>query len=374
MKYFLIAGEASGDLHASNLMKELKKHDPDAEFRFMGGDLMQEVADGLVMHYRETSYMLLDVFFHLGKIFRNMRKIKTQLREWNPDLFIPVDYAGFNLRMARFARKLNLRVFYYISPKVWAWQEHRVKKLRKYSERVFSILPFEVNYFKRFGVKVEYFGNPLVDEASRFRKGFEGVDSWKKKHGLGEKPLVALLAGSRTKEIESTLPPMLEVASKHPEYQFVVAGAPSIEPAMYRQYLEGTGVKIVYGETYSLLESSFAGLITSGTATLEAALFDLPQAVLYKTGTWAYHIVKPLIKINFISLVNLIYGKQLVLEIIQKDLYGRSEKELSRILEEDGYRKEMKEGYQAIRKELGTEGVSERIAGQMVKLLKQNRE
>jgi len=374
MKYFLIAGEASGDLHASNLMKELKKQDPDAEFRFMGGDLMQEVSDGLVMHYRETSYMLLDVFFHLGKIFRNMRKIKAQLQNWNPDLFIPVDYAGFNLRIARYARRLDIRVFYYISPKVWAWQEHRVKKLRRYAERVFSILPFEVEYFKRFQVKVEYFGNPLVDEVGRFRKGFEGAEAWRKKHQLGHKPLVALLAGSRTKEIESTLPPMLRLASEHPGYTFVVAGAPSIERALYDLYLKDSEVKIVYGETYPLLETSFAGLITSGTATLEAALFDLPQAVLYKTSTWAYHIVKPLIKINFISLVNLIYGKQLVLEIIQKDLYGRSEEELSRILEDADYRKGMKEGYQAIRKELGEKGVSERIAGQMVELLKHNKE
>ena len=371
MKYFLIAGEASGDLHASNLMKELKKQDPDAEFRFMGGDLMQEVSDGLVMHYRETSYMLLDVFFHLRKIFRNMRKIKAHLYDWKPDLFIPVDYAGFNLRIARYARSLHIRVFYYISPKVWAWQEHRVKKLRRFSERVFSILPFEVEYFKGFDVPVEYFGNPLVDEVHRFKSGFEGVKPWRKKHGMGEKPLVALLAGSRKKEIESTLPPMVKVATEHPAYTFVVAGAPSIDPDMYKQFLDGSEVKIVFGETYPLLEASFAGLITSGTATLEAALFDLPQAVLYKTGTWAYHIVKPLIKINFISLVNLIYGKQLVLEIIQKDLYARSQKELSRILEDETYRKGMKEGYRALRLELGDEGVSERIAGKMVELLKQ---
>ena len=374
MKYFLIAGEASGDLHASNLMKELKKQDPEAEFRFMGGDLMQEVSDGLVMHYRETSYMLLDVFFHLGKIFRNMRKIKVQLSEWKPDLFIPVDYAGFNLRIARFARSHHIRVFYYISPKVWAWQEHRVKKLRKFSERVFSILPFEVAYFKQLKVPVEYFGNPLVDEVGRFKREFDGAASWKETHKLGEKPLVALLAGSRKKEIESILPPMVQVAAEHPDYTFVVAGAPSIEPELYRQYLNDSEVKIVYGETYALLEASFAGLITSGTATLEAALFNLPQAVLYKTSTWAYHLVKPLIKINFISLVNLISGKQLVLEIIQKDLYERSRTELSRILEDEAYRAGIIKGYKALRSELGEEGVSARIAGKMVELLKQKTE
>jgi len=371
MKYFLIAGEASGDLHASNLMKELKKLDPDAEFRFMGGDLMQEVSDGLVMHYRETSYMLLDVFFHLGKIFRNMRKLKAQMADWSPDLFIPVDYAGFNLRIARYARSLNIRVFYYISPKVWAWQERRVKKLRKYSERVFSILPFEVAYFKNLKVPVEYFGNPLVDEVGRFKREFDGADSWRKKHKLGQKPLVALLAGSRKKEIESMLPPMVQVAAEHPGYTFVVAGAPSIEPGFYEPYLEASEVKVVYGETYPLLEAATAGLITSGTATLEAALFDLPQAVLYKTRAWAYHLVKPLIKINFISLVNLIFGKQLVLEIIQKDLYTRSKLELARILEDEEYRKAMKAGYKTLRAALGEEGVSARIAGKMVEFLKQ---
>jgi lipid-A-disaccharide synthase len=228
-----------------------------------------------------------------------------------------------------------------------------------------------VEYFKGLHVPVEYFGNPLVDEVSKFKAGFEGVDAWKKKHTFGEKPLVALLAGSRRKEIENMLPPMVKVASEHPDYTFVVAGAPSIDPDLYRQYIDGSEVKVVYGETYPLLEASLAGLITSGTATLEAALFDLPQAVLYRTGTWAYHLVKPLIKINFISLVNLIYGKQLILEIIQKDLYGRSSRELSRMLKDDAYRKGIRDGYAALRSKLGEEGVSKRIAGRMVELLKQ---
>jgi len=371
MKYFLIAGEASGDLHASNLMKQLKKQDPNAEFRFMGGDLMQEVADGFVMHYRETSYMLIDALLHLRKIFRNMRKMKDLMGEWQPDLFIPVDYAGFNFRMARFARSQDIKVFYYISPKVWAWQEWRVKKIKKYTDQVFSILPFEVDYFKRFDIHVEYFGNTLVDEIARFRGKFEGSDSWKKRHGIDQKPLVALLAGSRKREIETTLPPMVKLAGEHPEYQFVVAGAPSIDPSLYDESLKGTDVKIVFGETYPLLESSFAGLITSGTATLEAGLFNLPQAVLYRTSALGYRIVKPLIKINFISLVNLIYGKQLVVEIIQKDLYGRSAVELSKILGDKEYRERMLKGYEAIGADLGTPGVSERIGKRIIELLKE---
>ena len=374
MKYFLIAGEDSGDLHASNLMKQLKKQDPEAEFRFMGGDLMQEVADGFVMHYRETSYMLTDIFLHLRKILRNIRKMKTLLQDFNPDLFIPVDYAGFNFRIARFARSRNIKVFWYISPKVWAWQEWRVKKIRKYANQLFSILPFEVDYFKRFGINAEYFGNPLVDEIARFRSKFEGSEGWKKKHALDQKPLIALLAGSRKREIETTLPAMVRLSVEHPEYQFVVAGAPSIETSMYDEYLKGTPVKIVYGETYPLLESSFAGLITSGTATLEAGLFKLPQAVLYATSALGYRIVKPLIKVNFISLVNLIYGKQLVLEIIQKDLYGRSAMELSKILKDKEYREGMFKGYDEIGASLGTPGVSERIGKRMLELLKEERE
>jgi lipid-A-disaccharide synthase len=374
MKYFLIAGEASGDLHASNLMKQLKKHDPEAEFRFMGGDLMQEVADGFVMHYRETSYMLTDIFLHLRKILRNIRKMKIHLQEFQPDLFIPVDYAGFNFRIARFARLQNIKVFWYISPKVWAWQEWRVKKIKKYTNQVFSILPFEVDYFKGFDIQVEYFGNPLVDEIASFRSKFEGSEDWKMKHGMDQKPLIALLAGSRKREIETTLPAMVRLAGEHPDYQFVVAGAPSIETSMYEEYLKGTPVKIVFGETYPLLEASYAGLITSGTATLEAGLFKLPQAVLYRTSALGYRIVKPLIKVNFISLINLIYGKQLVLEIIQKDLYGRSAMELSKILEDKEYREGMLKGYEEIGAKLGTPGVSERIGKRMIELLKADRE
>jgi lipid-A-disaccharide synthase len=370
MRYFLIAGEASGDLHASNLMKGLLKADPEAEFCYMGGDLMHEVAGEMVMHYRETSYMLLDVLFHLRKIFRNMRVLKRKISEWKPDVLIPVDYPGFNLRMARFASGQRIPVFYYISPKVWAWKQRRVHALKRYVNRMFAILPFEVEFFRRFDMEVEYFGNPLVDQVSAFREQFEGEEAWCRKHGFGQKPLVALLAGSRIKEIETTLPAMLALAGEHPDHQFVVAGAPSIEPSVYQRYLAGSDVRLVYNETYALLASARAGIVNSGTATLEAALFELPQVVLYRTSKLAYGIAKRLIKINFISLVNLIYGKKLVEEIIQKDLTERTREELSRLLGNEGYREEMQEGYRWMKSGLGEPGVSQRIGRRMTELLK----
>ena len=370
MKYFLIAGEASGDLHASSLMRGLLEADPQARFCFMGGDLMKEVAGEMVIHYRETSYMLLDVMFHLGKIFRNMRLIRRRILEWKPDVLIPVDYPGFNLRMARFASKHGIAVFYYISPKVWAWKQRRVKSLKKYVNSLFAIFPFEVAFYDRFNMKVEYFGNPLVDQVAWFREQFEGEAHWKSRHGFGRKPLVALLAGSRKKEIETTLPSMLTLAGEHPEYQFVVAGAPSINSSIYEQYLRDTDVKIVYNETYALLECAEAGLVTSGTATLEAALFEVPQVVLYGTSQLAYTIAKRLIKVNFISLVNLIHGKKLVEEVIQKDLAKRTRGELNRILDDERYRKEMQQGYREIKAGLGEKGVSRRVGERMFELLK----
>jgi lipid-A-disaccharide synthase len=370
MKYFLIAGEASGDLHASGLMRELALLDPGAEFRFMGGDLMSAVSGGgLVMHYRETSYMMLDVLFHLRKIFRNLRRIRDELERWEPDVVIPVDYPGFNMRIARFARSRGLRVFYFISPKVWAWKQHRVSGLRKFVHALFVILPFEVEYFRKFGMEVEYFGNPLVDRVAEFLDSFEGKRSWKASRGLDGREVVALLAGSRKKEIQAMLPVMIRAAAQHPGYQFVVAGAPSIDPAFYSSFLEASRVRIVYGETYSLLASASAAMVTSGTATLETALFGAPQVVLYRTGTLAYAIAKRMVKINFISLVNLILGRGLLKEVIQKDLFSASAAELSRILEDDAYRQTIVEGYGQLGGMLGERGVSQRIAERMLELI-----
>jgi lipid-A-disaccharide synthase len=370
MRYFLIAGEASGDLHASALMKELKRFDPGAGFRFMGGDLMGSVSEGRVIHHREISYMLLDVVFHLGRILRTMRRMRSEMEAYRPHAVILVDYPGFNLRMARTASRMGLRVFYYISPKVWAWNRRRIKVLKRYTDRIFVIFPFEKEFYRRFQMEVEYFGNPLVDAVGDFRKRFRGVGEWKKKHGMDDRPLVALLAGSRTREIEAMLPVMVRVAGNYPGFRFVVAGAPSIDPGFYEPFIRGTTVGLVQGETYELLHSAFAGMITSGTATLEAALLEVPQLVLYKTGWAAYFLAKRLIKVNFISLVNLIYGDRLVEEIIQKELYRKADRELSRLLNDPDYRERMLEGYREIREKMGREGVPGRIAERMMDMIK----
>ena len=374
MKYFLIAGEASGDLHASNLMKELKRFDSDAEFRFMGGELMEAVAPNRVMHYKETSYMMLDVLFHLRKIFRNLRIIKDELVQWKPDVVIPVDYPGFNMRIAKFASRNGMRVFYFIAPKVWAWKQRRVHDLKRFTEKLFVILPFEVDWFKKFGMDVEYSGNPLVDGVGSFLNDFEGEEAWKLAQGMDERPVVALLAGSRIKEIQGMLPAMAKVAAAHPGYQFVVAGAPSIDPDFYKPYLAENHLRIVYGQTYALLAAAAAGLVTSGTATLEAALFRVPQVVLYRTSSLAYSIGKQLVKIKHISLVNLIINRSLVLEVIQKRLYEQTESELSRILNDAVYREQILNGYKEIGSLIGEVGVSERIAKRMVELIKEKKE
>ena len=374
MKYFLIAGEASGDMYSSRLMKELIRLDPQAQFRFLGGDLMQQVYPGMVIHYKETAFMMMDVFLHLGKIFSNLRKIKNELVQWEPDVVIPVDYPGFNMRIAKFASKRGMRVYYFISPKVWAWKQRRVKDLKKYTRHLFVIFPFEPAYFKRFAMETEYFGNPLMDGVGQFQRDFKGGDAWKREHGLDERPVVALLAGSRKNEIKGMLPVMAQVAAEHPAYQFVVAGAPSIDPEFYALYLEGSELKIVQGETYALLATAHAGLVTSGTATLEAALFKVPQVVMYRTSAFAYSIGKIVVKIKFASLVNLILNRGLVLEVIQKDLYGQTEAELSRILNDPEHRGKIMKGYEELRMLIGEEGVSERIAGRMIELIKKEKE
>jgi len=283
-----------------------------------------------------------------------------------------VDYPGFNLRIARFATSMGMRVFYFISPKVWAWRQKRVRILKNFTKHLFVILPFEVKYFRQFGIEAEYFGNPLVDAVDEFSARFEGKEQWLLKKGLDNRPVVALLAGSRKREIETTLPVMIEAASEHAEYQFVVAGVPSVGASFYEKFISGRDVSIVFGETYELLASAHAAMVNSGTATLETALFGVPQVVLYRTGTVAYIIAKRLIKINFISLVNLILERGLVTEIIQKEMYGRAGRELSRILNDPGYRDEIDKGYREISSELGEGGVSKRIGRRMIELLNED--
>ena len=369
MRYFLIAGEASGDLHASALMRALQREDPEAEFRFMGGEGMEAVSPGMIMHYKETSYMMLDVLFHLRKIFRNLVLVKRQITEWKPDVVIPVDYPGFNMRILRFAARKDIRVYYYISTKVWAWKQRRVKDLRRYASRVFVIFPFEVEWFAARGLEVSYAGNPLMDGVNAFMKDFD-PEVWKKEQEYDQRPLVALLPGSRTKEIEGLLPVMVNIARAFPGSQFVVAGAPSMPAEFYAPFLDNTGVKLVQDATYSLLASANTALVTSGTATLETALFNLPQVVMYRTSSLAYSIAKRLVRVKYISLVNLILNRPLLREVIQKELLDGTQEEFERIHVEGERRSAIIRGYEELGQALGGNGVSDRIAVEMYKRIR----
>lgn len=366
MKYYIIAGEASGDLHASNLMKELKVQDPDASFRFWGGDLMQAQGGELVKHYRETAFMgFLTVVKNLGKIRANFNLCEKDLLDFDPDVLILVDYPGFNLRMAKFARKHHIRVHYYISPKVWAWKESRVKKIKAYVDRMFTIFPFETEFYQKHDYEVSFGGNPLLDAIeSRPNKG-EKFTEFAKRNSLSDKPIIALLAGSRKQEIERVLPVMLECVGSFPDYQFVIAAAPAITKEFYASVVGETDVQFVYGQTYDLLQQSQAAVVTSGTATLETALLRIPQVVCYLTGGGKilFEIGKRILKVKYISLVNLIMDKLIVKELIQHTCTKEMiTEELNQILFEKEYRSQMFHNYQLLNEKLGGPGASARFA------------
>lgn len=291
MKYFLIAGEASGDLHASNLMAALKEKDPEADFRFFGGDLMQAVGGTLVKHYKEMAFMgFIPVLLNLRTILNNMKTCQEDIRKYQPDVVILIDYPGFNLKIAKFVKTvLHLPVYYYISPKIWAWKQYRIKDFRRYVDRMFCILPFETEFFRKLDYSVDYVGNPSVDSVAQNKeKQANRPDTFMADERLPDKPILALLAGSRRQEIKDNLPTMLEVAAAYPDYQPVIAGAPGLEPEYYKQYIGNHPAKIVFGKTYDLLQHSRAALVTSGTATLETSLFRVPQVVCYYVvaGRW----------------------------------------------------------------------------------------
>jgi lipid-A-disaccharide synthase len=363
MRYYLIAGEASGDLHGSNLMKALKETDPDAEFRFYGGDLMKVVGGTLVKHYREMAFMgFFDVLANLRTITRNLRICRKDIMDFNPHALILIDYAGFNLRVADFAHKNSIKTYYYISPKVWAWKKKRIKKLKDYTNRLFVIFPFEVEYFHNNGLEVEFYGNPLMDSLAQFREKSGSGEDFRKENNLSEKPIIALLSGSRKHEISRCLPEMVEASKAFPDYQFVVAGAPSIPREQYAQILNGSSIRIVYNKTYSLLQNAYAAVVTSGTATLETALFRVPQVVIFKTGSLTYQIGKMLISVRFFSLVNLIAEKEVVKELLQFNLSQDIQNELTLICKDSARRHEILDGYDQIIASLGGEGTSNRIA------------
>ena len=369
MKYYLIAGEASGDLHASNLMKGLKKFDKKAEFRFFGGEKMEDVGGQLVRHYKSMAYMgVVDVLLHIRTIGKNLKFCKSDILEYQPDVVILVDYAGFNLRIAEYAKSIGLKVYYYISPKVWVWKKSRIEKLREFTDKLFVILPFEVSFFEKNKLEAEYFGNPLMDSIHDFKSGNPDKKNFLEAHMLNKKPVVALLSGSRKDEIKRCLPEMLKVAKAYPEYNFVIAGAPSASKGLYEKIIKKTQVKIVYNQTYELLNVAYAALVTSGTATLETAIFNVPQVVVYKTSPFNYHIGILFIKIRFFSLVNLIAGKEVVKELLQYQVRKKLRTEFERLLQESE-RKKMKEEYLQLRKLLGEPGGSERVAARITESL-----
>jgi len=376
MKYYLIVGEASGDLHASNLMRALKKEDPRAEFRFFGGDLMSAQGGIRVKHYKELAYMgFIPVLLHLRTIFANMKRCKEDIVFYAPDLVILVDYPGFNLSIAKFVKtQTKIPVYYYISPKIWAWKEYRIKDIKRYVDELFSILPFEIEFFQGHQYPIHYVGNPTVDAVEAFRENHSAdFTAFTSTNGLTEQPVIALLAGSRKQEIKDNLPDMLKAASKFPEYQLVLAGAPGISPDYYEKYIQGAKVKIIFDQTYRLLQHSSAALVTSGTATLETALFRVPQVVCYHTpiGKIIAFLKKRILKVKFVSLVNLVAGKEVVRELVADTMTLENiETELEAILYNKVKRQQMLDDYDRMIQVLGPAGASDKAACEMVKLLK----
>lgn len=376
MKYFLIAGEASGDLHASNLMAALKEKDPEADFRFFGGDLMQAVGGTLVKHYREMAFMgFIPVLLNLRTILNNMKTCQEDIRKYQPDVVILIDYPGFNLKIAKFVKTvLHLPVYYYISPKIWAWKQYRIKDFRRYVDRMFCILPFETEFFRKLDYSVDYVGNPSVDSVAQYKeKQANRPDTFMADERLPDKPILALLAGSRRQEIKDNLPTMLEVAAAYPDYQPVIAGAPGLEPEYYKQYIGNHPAKIIFGKTYDLLQHSRAALVTSGTATLETSLFRVPQVVCYYVvaGPLASFIFRNFFHTKYISLVNLIAGREVVQELFgARFSYQQIHDELGKILHDTAYRQQMLDGYDEIIQMLGKPGASQRTAELIYQSLK----
>ncbi len=358
MRYYIIAGEASGDLHASNLMLALQQKDRQADFRVWGGDLMEKAGGRLVKHYRDLAFMgFLEVAKNIRTILGNFKLCKQDILEYQPDVLILVDYPGFNLRMAKWAKQKNIRALYYISPQIWAWKARRVHQIRQNVERMFVILPFEKKFYQQYNVEVDFVGHPLLDVISE------------QPEDRADENIIALLPGSRKQEIRRMLNIMLEMVPHFPDYRFIIAGAPGISPDFYQEFTKKQKVELVSNKTYSLLRKAKAALVTSGTATLETALFNVPQVVCYQGNQLSYLIARQLVKVKYISLVNLIMDKEIVRELIQHDLNHETLKmELDKILQTK-QRSELLKQYQKLRTRLGGKGASKRTANLMVGLL-----
>ena len=368
-KLYFIAGEASGDLHAANLMQALVDRNDSLEFRFWGGDKMNAVAKkGLVRHINDLAFMgFIEVVMNLRTILGNISFCKKDIEEFKPDALVLIDYPGFNLRIAEWAKSKGIKVYYYISPQVWAWKQNRVHKIKKVVDHMYVILPFEKDFYKKFDFDVDYVGHPLLDETAKY--DFDKTGKFAKKHNLDTRPILAILPGSRKQEVSKKLPIMLKAVENFDTHQIVIAGAPTLTEEFYKEFNQST--KIIFGETYELLANSNTAVVTSGTATLETALFKVPQVVCYKGSQISYSIAKRLIKVKFISLVNLIMDKEVVKELIQKECNpAQIKEEVNRLIFDENYRNKVISSYDQLEEILGGGGASEKVAQSLLKTIR----
>ncbi|WP_099371110.1 lipid-A-disaccharide synthase [Sphingobacterium sp. 1.A.5] len=369
MRYYIIAGETSGDLHGANLIKSLKKEDPEAEFQIVGGDQMQAAAGVPVfIHTSEMAFMgFIEVLKNLRSISKNLKKVKADIQRYQPDTVILIDFPGFNMKIAEFAKKLGIRVCYYISPKIWAWNQKRVYKIKKVVDHMFCILPFEVKFYKEFRYDVDYVGNPLLDAISAYK--FQS--DFRERNGLDQSPIIALLPGSRKMEIEHLLPEMVGLYDRFPAHQIVIAGAPNFDLSLYQRYIGDYPIKVVFDQTYDLLKNAEAAAVTSGTATLETALLRVPQVVVYKANPITVMIARQVIKVQFISLVNLINNYLSVIELIQQDCTTSNiGDELGRLIADPEHRASVLENYDVLIEKMGSPGASEKTAKLIVEYMR----
>lgn len=371
MKYYIISGEASGDLHGANLMKALYQVEPDAEVRFWGGDLMQNAGGTIVKHYKDLAFMgFAEVLLNLKTILNNIKFCKKDIAQFQPDVLIFIDYPGFNMRIAKWAKVQGYDTHYYISPQIWAWKENRIHAIKRDVNHMYVILPFEKDFYeKKYNYHVDYVGHPLLDEIADFKQ--QRAKDFRSSHQLDQRPLIALLPGSRKQEISKLLTEMLQIVADYPQFQFVIAGAPGLDYSFYQPFITNENVRFVSKDTYNLLNSAFAAIVTSGTATLETALFKVPQVVVYKGNEISYQIAKRAIKLNYISLVNLIMDESVVTELIQKECNARTiKKEFEKIIEPNN-RAEISLKYSELERKLGGIGASKRVVTMIKKNLRQ---
>lgn len=371
-KLYIISGEASGDLHGSNLIKALKNESSQLDFRFWGGDLMQEeLAKKPVKHIKELAFMgFVEVLMNISTIFKNIKFCKEDILAYKPDALILIDYPGFNLRIAEWAKSQGIKVYYYISPQVWAWKQSRVHKIKRFVDHMFVILPFEKEFYQKFNFEVEFVGHPLLDAIEKYKENSLNEKDFRAKYELSSKPIIAILPGSRKQEIKAKLPIMLDSVKDFSNYEIIVAGAPSLDIDFYSPFFSASNVKIIHGKTYDILSLAEAAIVTSGTATLETALFEIPEVVCYKASSISYSIAKRLVKIKYISLVNLIMDREVVKELIQHECNASAiKKELSSLIVGGKKRAEVLKNYKILKEKLGSGGASKKVAQSLLKTI-----